>query len=283
MPVLKGEPSFLHSADPTLDVSVVVVSHNTRDILRETLQSAVDSLGAPGRDNFRWEIWVSDNASTDGSPDMVAKVFPFVRLIRNANNVGFSAGNNQAIRQSRGRNLLLLNSDTVSPPGALPEIVKFLDDMPRAGACSPRLLCPDHNPQRFAWGGEPTPAYLLRRRLLRLLFRKDLHDWGVQRTLPVDWVSGACMAVRREVVEKVGLMDETFFVYFEDVDWCRRIRLAGWKVFVVPSVEIVHIGGATLNATPWAAAEYRRSLRLYYRKHYGAFDRFLAKLLIRQS
>ena len=211
---------------------------------------------------------------------MVAAEFPEVRLIRNAENIGFARGNNIGIAASTGRYVLLLNSDTIVPPGTLARLVAFMDAHPQAGACSPRLLQPDGTPQPYAFGCDPTLGYLLRRGVNRLLFRRPLHDWAVAEPIEVDWVSGACLLVRREAIDQVGGLDEAMFMYFEDNDWCRRMRLAGWQVYYVPTVEITHIGGASLKQNPAARAAYYRSLAHFYEKHYGWPGRLLLKVLL---
>ncbi len=274
----EGNAAIFASPEPSLDLSVIVVSFNSRDVLRDTLRSALATLGAAGAHPPAWELFVSDNASSDGSADMVEREFPSVRLLRNPQNLGFSYGNNQALRLCRGRHVLLLNSDTLPARGLFDGLVDFLDTHPEAGACSPRLVSRDGRPQRFAFGGDPLLPYLLRRLWVRLLFRRDVHDWGTADLQETDWVSGACLAVRREAVQAAGLMDEGFFVYFEDADWCRRIRSAGWKVYYVPALSVVHIGGATLGRSAFSRAQYRQSLRRYRDKHYSGLARWLSRL-----
>ena len=274
------EAAIFAGPGPAVDLSVIVVSFNSRDVLRDTLRTALAALDPAGGRPLTWELWVSDNDSADGSADMVEREFPSARLLRNPRNLGFSHGNNQALRLCRGRHVLLLNSDTLPAPGIFRGLVDFLDTHPEAGAISPRLVSPDGRPQRFAFGGDPLLPYLLRRLLVRLLFRRDIHDWGTDRLQETDWVSGACLAVRREAVETAGLMDEGFFVYFEDADWCRRIRLAGWKVYYVPAFSIVHIGGATLGRSAFSRRQYRKSLRRYRDKHYSGLSRWLSRLIL---
>jgi GT2 family glycosyltransferase len=143
------------------------------------------------------------------------------------------------------------------------------------GACSPRLLRPDGAPQPFAFGGDPTFKYLLARGLNRLLFRRYLHDWATNTPQEVDWVSGACLLVRRQTVERVGGLDENIFMYFEDNDWCLRIRQAGWKICYNPQVSIIHLGGQSLARNPTARQAYYRSLEYFYSKHYGRTARLL--------
>ncbi len=226
------------------------------------------------------EVIVVDNASIDGSADMVATEFPQVRLIRNADNVGFARGNNIGIAASTGRYVLLLNSDTVVPPGTLAGLIEFMDAHPQAGACSPRLLQPDGAPQAYAYGQDPSPGYLLRRTFNRLVLHRPLHDWGVAKIIEVEWVSGACLLARRAAIEQVGGLDEAMFMYFEDNDWCRRVRQAGWQIYYVPTLAIIHIGGAGLKQNPTARTAYHHSLEHFYQKHYGWPQRAILKILL---
>lgn len=274
------------------DLSIIVLSWNVRGLLRACLASGVRRQGSGVRGQgagvrgqgdslptahcpLATELIVVDNASTDGSAEMVAAEFPEARLIRNRENLGFARANNIGIAASAGRYVLLLNSDTVVPDGALAALVAFMDAHPRAAACSPRLLQPDGAPQPYAYGCDPTPRYLLRRGLARALFRRPLHDWAVAEPIQVDWVSGACLLVRRAAIAQVGGLDEAMFMYFEDNDWCRRMRLAGWQVWYVPTAAITHIGGAGLKQNPVARAAYYRSLAYFYGKHYGPVARGL--------
>lgn len=282
------------------DLSIIILSWNVRELLRACLASVIEDRGLgigdqgsgggdqAGRGNtlttdtcpLTTEVIVLDNASTDGSAEMVATEFPEVRLIRNPKNLGYARANNIGIAASAGRYVLLLNSDTVVPPGAFEGLVAFMETHPGCGACSPRLLQPDGRPQPYAFGCDPTPGYLLRRGLARALFRRPLHDWAVAEPIQADWVSGACLLVRRAAIEQVGGLDETMFMYFEDNDWCRRMRLAGWQVWYVPTVAITHIGGAGLRQNPRARAAYYQSLTYFYRKHYGWGSSLALKVLL---
>lgn len=282
------------------DLSIVVLSWNVRELLRECLRSVVSAqesvvrrqlsgadhlapgswLLTPGSCPLSTELIVVDNASTDGSAEMVVAEFPETRLIRNAENLGYARANNIGIAVGAGRYVLLLNSDTVVPPGTLEALVAFMDAHPQAGACSPRLVQTDGRPQPYAFGGDPTPLYLLRRGINRLLLNRPLHDWAVAEPVQVDWVSGACLLARRAAIEQVGGLDEAMFMYFEDNDWCRRMRLAGWQVWYVPTVAITHIGGAGLKQNPAARRAYRESLRYFYRKHYGPAANLFLRLVL---
>ena len=200
---------------------------------------------------------------------MAANDFPGVRLIRNAANLGFGRANNQGIALAQGRYILLLNSDTVLPPGALVRLLDFMETHPQAAACSPRLLLPDGRAQPYAFGSDPSLGYLLRRGVNRLVFKRALHNWATAVSQPVDWVSGACLLLRRNALQHVGGFDETLFMYFEDVDLCLRLRQAGWQVWYHPQVGITHLGGQSLKQNPAAPATYQESLRYFYRNLYS--------------
>ncbi|HID63003.1 MAG TPA: glycosyltransferase family 2 protein [Anaerolineae bacterium] len=257
-----------------LDLSVIIVSWNTRDLLRDCLRSLQAHKPNPA------EVIVIDNASSDGSPDMVAREFPDVRLIRNTKNVGFARANNQGIKVSHGQYIALLNSDIRTTAGALKTLVAFMAETPAAGACGPCLLQPDGHPQPYAFGKDPTLLYLLHRGLQQVLFRRYLHDWATDAVQEVDWISGACLMVRREVIDQVGLLDEHFFMYFEDNDWCLRIRKAGWKVYYNPHAEIIHLGGQSLVQNPAAQEAYYQSLHYFYAKHYGQLNVLLLDMML---
>ncbi len=267
-------------------LSVIILNWNGRDLLRNCLRSVQDNISMFQRFNVSTfqrsnvETFVVDNASSDGSAEMVRAEFGDVRLIVNAENLGFARANNVGIRASRGRYVLLLNNDAVALPGALAGLTAFMEVHGDAGAVGPRLLCPDGSLQPYAFGGDPTIGYLVRRGVNRLLCGRPLHDWATGVVQPVDWVSGACLMVRREAIAQAGLLDEAFFMYFEDNDWCLRIRQAGWRVYYNPQVAIIHIGGQSLARNPAARRAYRESLRHFYRKHYGPAANLALRLLL---
>ncbi len=249
-----------------MELQIIIVSWNTIELLQDCLNTLPQGAG-----QITYGVTVVDNASTDGSADMVAQKFPDVKLIRNAENVGFSRANNQALRrlQKTSPYFLLLNSDTRVLPGALETLVQFMDAHPRVGACSPRLERPNGSAQAYAFGKDPTLGYLLARGWNRLIYRRPLHNWETKEKQKVDWVSGACLMVRGEVLDQVGLLDEKIFMYFEDNDWCHRIRLAGWDIIYNPQTAIIHLGGQSLIRNPQAQQAYYRSLEYFYAKHYG--------------
>ncbi len=257
------------------DLSIVIVSWNEVARLRECLGSILMPLA------FRsMRVVVVDNASADGSAEMVEQTFPTVQVIRNTENVGFARANNQGITASTSRLVLLLNSDTRVPPGALPRLVTFMDEHPQAGAVGPRLIRPNGEAQAFAFGSDPTPGYLLRRGLFRLIRQRALHDWDTNQIQAVNWISGACLLARREALDQVGLLDENIFMYFEDNDLCLRMRRAGWKIFFNPQVTIIHVGGVRLAQSAARTRWYDASLRYFYSKHYSPLARIVLEMML---
>jgi len=267
------------------DLAVVIVNWNTADLLRGCLASVYESKW-PG-----FEVCVVDNASDDGSAEMVAATFPQARIIRNSRNAGFSAASNAGMRcfgfGSRGaipKYVLLCNPDTVVPPAAFSGITGFLDTRPDAGAVGPRLVLPDGTLDLACRRSFPTPASSFYRFSgLSKIFPKSrrfgrynltFHD--PDALVEVDCVNGAFMMVRGCVIEKVGLLDEDFFFGGEDLDWTFRIKAAGWKVFYYPAVSVTHIKRAAFRKNPAAAYEFERAMWLFYRKHYrGGTPRWL--------
>lgn len=230
------------------DVSVVVVSYNTRELLRACLRSIAER----GARRVAYEVIVVDNASRDGSAEMVAREFPQVRLIRNRDNVGFAAASNQGARASCGRYVLLLNSDTEVLDGALDRLVAFADAHPEAGVVGCAHLTPDGRvANSFARGYYfPQPS------------RSD----RVER-LVRGWVSGACMMLRRSACEAVGWLHEAFFFGCEDVEICWRMNKSGWQVYHVPQARIIHHGGASSRAHPQVLLDNLANRRAMVRMH----------------
>lgn len=229
-----------------VDLSVVVPSHNTR----ETLLECIAALKKAG--GVSMEVWVVDNASSDGSADAVASGHPDVRLIRNPENRGFAAACNQGIGSSTGRCVLLLNSDAFVEESLPAALVRFMDEHPEAGAVGCRLLNPDGTVQpscfrtpNLAQAVLELSGHNARRPGNRFNRAFRILDWGYDTAREVDCVAGACMGMRREAMEQIGGLDERYFLYFEDFDWCRRARAAGWKVLYCPEARAVHIGGVS--------------------------------------
>ncbi len=258
----------------TVPASVVILSYNTRELTLDCLARFADPLLAQG-----WQVILVDNGSTDGTDQAVAARFPRVQRIALPENQGYAAGNNRGLAQARGEAAILLNSDVQVTPEILQALVDYLAAHPDVAAVSAGLRTPNGQPQAFAFGDEPKPDYLLRRGLRRLLGWGPLHDWAVDRPVDVDWVSGACLAVRRQALEEVGLLDEGFFLYFEDVDWCLRMRRAGWRVVYHPGIPAIHLGGASEPGRSAANRLYQESLARFYRKHYGPLWAWAVQIL----
>src|SRR5262245_32601913 len=239
------------------DLSIIIVSFNARSHLDRCLQSL--HFAPPAR---TYETIVVDNASTDGSAE-AARRWSGVQVIDAGSNVGFAAANNIGIRASSGQNLLLLNCDTLVPPGAVDTLLALLEVDPSVGVVGPRLVNGKGQPE-LSFGRMISPWNEFR--------QKALMPWRTTRLtsrqrLP-DWVSGACMLVRRADAEAVGLLDERYFMYFEDVDFCAAIRARGQRILFTPSVQVTHLRGRS-RATALRATKraYRRSQLAFYEKH----------------
>jgi len=255
--------------------SVIVLTYNNRGLIEACLASFCSALLATS-----WEIIVVDNGSTDGTAKIVQTEWPEVQVIRSDRNRGFAGGNNLGLRSAHGRVVILLNSDVIITAPTLQALAERLLSQPEAGVLSPGLLTADGRPQAFAFGGDPTLSYLARRSLRALLGLGPLHNWNIQQPIETDWVSAACLCVRREILEQAGLLDERFFLYFEDNDWCLRIRQAGWKIVYEPRLTAIHIGGASQPHRQIANRIYRQSLIAFYTKHYGLLNTILVRLLL---
>ena len=251
------------------DLAVVVVSYNTRELLERCLHSV--EAGVSG---LRHELIVVDNASADGSADMVAAQFPHATLIRNVGNRGFAAAVNQGIYASTGRHVLLLNSDATVDLDTIATLVHRLDTIPDAGAAGGMLLNPDGSFQgSFAdfptLASETILATGLSRWLLPLTFPSYPAE-ASQQPRTVDWVCGALMLLRRRAIEEVGVFDEAYFMYAEEVDWCYRARQHGWSVLYAPEARATHHVAGSYGRAPLRRREQiYRSKAIYVRKNLG--------------
>ena len=249
-------------------LAIVIVNFNGRGHLEKCLASLAANPPAVPH-----EIVVVDNASTDGSAAVVS-MWPPARLVPLPVNVGFSAGNNAGIRASSGELVLLLNNDTIVPAGAIDRLVECLEQDAEAGVAGPRLVDGDGRAE-LSFGPMISPLGELRQKLIMTLHERRVGAavrWVEHRTRReryVDWVSGACLLVRREVANAVGGLDERFFLYTEDVDFCASVRRLGWKVLFTPAAEIVHLRGRSrATAAREMNAAYRRSHIAFYEKHH---------------
>jgi N-acetylglucosaminyl-diphospho-decaprenol L-rhamnosyltransferase len=276
-------------------LSVVIVNWNVRDLLRNCLTSVFNDISAG---HLNAEVWVVDNASSDGSVDMLRRDFPQVHMIASEKNLGFAGGNNAALRamgfgqtplpDGLPEAVLLLNPDTEVHPGALPTLFNFLCNTPRAGIAAARLVYGDGSFQHSAFDFPglwqlaiellPVPGRLVESRL-NGRYPRSLYESDTPFT--IGHPLGAAMAVRREAIEQVDLLDENYRMYVEEVDWSKRIVAAGWRAYCVPQALITHLGGQSTGQiktdmfiTLWAS-RYR-----FYQKHYGLVKLWLARQIV---
>ena len=270
---------------PTPDLSIVIVSWNTQRLLRLCLASVF----ATARD-LALEVFVSDNASNDGSAEMVEREFPQVRLIRNESNLGFAVANNRVFPLCAADLVMLLNSDTALRAGALQELLAFLKEHPRVGAAGPKLVHPQGELSVLHCGEQPTLRTVFNHHLfLSRIFPhipafQGLHYYaGKHDRQPrsVGWLSGACLLVRRSVIDQVGPLNERWFMYAEDQEWCDRIRTAGWEVFHVPAAVVEHHLSASVGKNPDAEVLVATTARDYFvqRNQAGSLQTWLYDLI----
>jgi N-acetylglucosaminyl-diphospho-decaprenol L-rhamnosyltransferase len=278
-------------------LSIVIVSFNTRQLLKECLDSVYASLAGSALTS---EVIVVDNASRDGSAAMVRKHFPQVRLIANEENRGFAAANNQALRAigygtgdishpPPPEYVMLLNPDTIVGGSALTTLARFMDENPRAGACGARLLHSDGSFQHSAFAFPTLFQILLdflpiNYRLMdsRLNGRYPRRLYQAGEPFPIDHPLGAALVVRREAIEQVGLLDERFFIYCEEIDWCLRIKAAGWGIWCVPEAEIVHhVAQSTGQFRDEMFVALWKSRYQLFEKHYSRLFQWTAWRIVR--
>ncbi|MGQ9709119.1 MAG: glycosyltransferase family 2 protein [Anaerolineae bacterium] len=273
-----------------LSLTVIIVSWNVRSLLEACLRSLLDDLARSG---LEAGVWVVDNGSSDGTPEMVARTFPTVHLIARPDNIGFAAANNQAMRavleDAPPRYLWLLNPDTEVLPGATTALLHAMESHPRVGVAGAKLLYPDgtlqHSAFRFpglvqlAFDLLPMPARLyetpLNGRYPRRLYEGETAFF-------VDHPLGAAMMVRTAAVNQVGLMDEGYRIYCEEIDWCWRMRRAGWRALCVPAARVVHHSGRSTGQVPIPSFVHLWTSRArLYARHHGPVTRRLARILVR--
>lgn len=264
------------------DLSIIIVSWNVRTLLRACLASIEQ-----GRGDLAIEVIVVDSASHDGSPDMVRAEFPEVVLLAETENVGFPKGNNLGMAMANGRYLLLLNPDTEVVGNALPTMVGYMEQNPAVGVVGSQLLNDDGSVQssrrRF-----PTVAtgffestWLQPYAPKSLLTRYYVEDVADGETAVVDWVMGACMLTRRDIWQQVGGMDEAYFMYSEELDWCRRIKQAGWDVIYLPTAQIIHYSGKSSEQAVTARhINFNRAKLRYFRKYHGVVVTLVLRIFL---
>lgn len=255
-----------------MDVSILVVNYNTCQLTVDCLRSVYAS-----KTEYRYEVILIDNNSSDDSVAVISEQFPQVRLIENNQNTGFAKANNQGMEIAQGRYILLLNSDTIVQADTLQTMVAFMDLNPVTGAAGCKVVLPDGSLDKACKRGFPTPSasFYYAFGLSRLFpnhprFNQyQLGHRDPDQEYPVDCLVGAFMLVRRETVEQVGGLDEEFFMYGEDVDWCYRIKQAGWGIHYYPRTQIIHVKGGSARKRPMKIIyEFHRAMILFHRKHY---------------
>ncbi|MEA3401309.1 MAG: glycosyltransferase family 2 protein [Armatimonadota bacterium] len=266
-----------------MDLSICIVSYNCRRLLSRCLESIREHSG-----RLSVEVIVADNASTDGTPQMVRERFPEAIVLANEENRGFAGGTNQAMRRASGDVLLMLNPDTEVQAGTLPYLTRFLHERPEAGAAGPAVYGPDgslqHTCHHFPTLWLSVVAQLGLHRLLpgtRTFGAYDMTWWSHDEPRRVDWLSGACIATRRDVFEHVGALDEGYFMYSEDVDWCYRLSKAGYERWYLPDVRIIHHEAGSWEGAPQERilAAHRANFR-FFGKHYGDASEIVARFIV---
>lgn len=274
-----------------MDVSVVILSWNDKCYLQECLQSLISTTKS-----HRLEIIVVSNASTDGTPEMVAALFPQVKLIRNQENVGFAKGNNIGVKASQGKYVCLLNSDIKILDGCLDALVDYLEQHPRVGMIGPKILNGDLTHQSSCrqfptlWNNLCEATGLARAfRESRWLSGEHMFYFRGDLLMEVEVLVGCFWVIRRAALDEFGLLDEGFFMFAEDLDWCKRCQEAGWRVVFYPGSQAIHYrGGSSTKRDPlWLALTQQQSILRYWHKHHGSLGRlsmrclFLGHLIIR--
>jgi O-antigen biosynthesis protein len=269
-----------------MDLSVIIVSYNVSSFLDQALTTLEDSAWG-----YEYEVFVVDNASTDDSVDMVRRKHPGVNVIANPDNRGFASANNQALALAKGKYILLLNPDTVLSRDTMRVMIGFLDSHPEAGGAGCKVINPDGSLQLACRRGFPSPGVAFFKMVgLSSLFPKsktfgayNLTYLDPEATAEVDAISGAFMMLRKEALNRVGFLDETFFMYGEDLDLCFRIKADGWKIYYIPDTEIIHFKGESTKTVPTIKSirDFYIAMHIFVEKHYsGSFRLFPQWLLI---
>ncbi len=250
-------------------LDIVVVTYNAKEDVLACLESL--HLHPPDRP---WQLYVVDNASSDGTPDAVADRWPDVAVLRQAANIGFAAANNAGIAAGTAPLVLLLNSDTLVAAGQLEQLCRIIEAHPDVGVAGPRLVDAAGRPE-ISFGRMISPLAELRQKATQWVFDRGPRSWAARveaqlaQPQDVDWVSGACLLARRTVLAAVGNLDTRYFMYAEDVDLCAAVRQAGYRVRFSPEAEVVHLRGRSRATAPTATSvHYRRSHLAFYAKHH---------------
>ncbi|MEW6328442.1 MAG: glycosyltransferase family 2 protein [Thermodesulfobacteriota bacterium] len=246
-----------------MDISIIIVNWNTKDLLRNCLNSIYGTV-----QGIALEIIVVDNASHDGSTAMLREEFPQVTIIENNTNRGFGAANNQAISIMKGRYALLLNTDTILTEGAVYELFSFMEAHPDAAMACGQLLNADGSKQNSIANFPTLPTLLFNTPLLEYLFPKRYPSkrYDYKEPIEVDSGIGACLLVRKQAIDEVGMFDERYFFFFEETDWALHMKNAGWEIYYVPSAFIYHLQGQSIGRDVRSRIEFYRSRYQFFRK-----------------
>ncbi len=256
-----------------MDLTFVIVNRNTRDLLLSCISSIYSTVSS-----LSFEIFVVDNGSSDRSLEGVREAFPEVCCIENDRNIGFARANNQAILQASGRYIVLLNTDAVLTSSAIATITSFMDNNRDVAICGGQLLNSDGSLQNSIANYPTLATELLSKSLLRRMFPKRYPGKEVifEKPVEVETIIGACMVVSKKAIDQAGILDEAFFFFFEETDWCLSMKKSGWRVFFHPEARIYHLQGQTAKKVNVAArVEYWRSRYTYFRKHHSMATRLL--------
>jgi GT2 family glycosyltransferase len=250
-----------------MDLSIIIVNWNTRNLLLQCLNSIYRTVKT-----IEMEVWVVDNGSKDGSVAAAVERFPETKFIQNKVNFGFARANNQVLNTAAGGYLLLLNPDTQVSKGAVEKLISFMDGHPEVGVAGAQLLNSDGLKQNSIANFPSLATELFNKSLLRWLFPKRFpgKERNYSEPVEVDSVIGACMMVRRDAINQVGLLDKEYFLFLEETDWCYRIKKAGWKIYHVPQAEVYHFQGKSAEVEKKKAKiEYYRSRYYFFKKNKG--------------
>ncbi len=246
-----------------MDISIIIVNWNTKDLLSQCLRSVYETIK-----NLSCEVIVVDNASTDGSVSMLRHEFPSVEVVENSANRGFGAASNQALRIMKGRYALLLNTDTVLTANAVQNLYLFLESHPHAAMACGQLLNADGSKQNSIAAFPTFLTLLTNTSLLEYMFPKRFPSKRYHCAGPIEIESGigACLLVRKQAIDEVGMLDERYYFFFEETDWAYQMRAAGWKIFHVPSAFIYHFQGQSIGRDAGSRIEFYRSRYQFFRK-----------------
>jgi len=259
------------------DVDFIIVNWNTRHLLTNCINSIYSTVAG-----FHYQIYVIDNGSNDDSVSVVRNQFPGVKIIENSENRGFAAAVNQALGKNLARYTVLLNTDSVLQKGAIHTLYTFMEQHGDSGMVGAQLIKPDGTRQH-SYDNYPTLATeLFNKSFLRIFFPRKYPSKKqvLNQPVEVESVIGACLMVRNETVKQVGRLDENYFFFLEETDWCYRIRKAGWKIYHVPDAKVIHIGGESKKMAPWQSqVEYCRSLYIFFKKNRSGLSYIVLRIL----